>query len=152
MIIGLLSSFLFFHFGMKTLIYQTQAAGVVGRGSGRQKWDVSHFFSSYPTFLPPGHVVPDCPVMFCTGLYCTVLFCNYLYWTVVWSSASLLDALQAVAPDTFVGEVQTTVIQVMVGQLYCARTELCCNAVQSQPSATCILNIALPIRDGCNKF
>ena len=26
-----------------------------------------------------------------------------------------------------------------------------CNA-QAQPSATCILNIALPIRDGCDKF
>ena len=22
--------------------------------------DVSHFFSFFPTFLPPGHVVPDC--------------------------------------------------------------------------------------------
>ena len=48
--------FFFFHFGMKILIYQTQAAGVVGRGLRRQKWDVSHIFSYYPTFLPPGHV------------------------------------------------------------------------------------------------
>ena len=57
----LVYSFPFFDFGMKTLIYQTQAAGVVGRGSGLQKWEVSYFFSSYPTFLQPGHVVPDCP-------------------------------------------------------------------------------------------
>ena len=39
-----------FYFGMKTLTYQTQAAGVVGQGSGRQKWDVSHFFLFIPLF------------------------------------------------------------------------------------------------------
>ena len=53
MIIGLFFFYLFFkilNFGMKTLIYQTQAAGVVGRGSGRQKWDVSHFFLPIPLF------------------------------------------------------------------------------------------------------
>ena len=41
---------IFFPFGMKTLIYQTQAAGVVGRGSGQKKWDVSQICSSYFTF------------------------------------------------------------------------------------------------------
>ena len=69
---SIIFSSLFFHFGMKTLIYQTQAAGVVGRGSGRQKWDVSNFFSSYPTFLPPGHVVPDCR-------YVCVFVCLYVF-------------------------------------------------------------------------
>ena len=39
-----------FNFGMKTFIYQTQATGVVGRGSGRQKWDVSHYFLPIPLF------------------------------------------------------------------------------------------------------
>ena len=62
-----------FHFGMKILIYQTQAAGVVGRGSGWQKWEVSHFSSSYPTFLPPGHVVPDCPLVHLVLLQSTIL-------------------------------------------------------------------------------
>ena len=42
--------FLLLHFCMTTLIYQTQATGVVGRGSGRQKWDVSHFFLLIPLF------------------------------------------------------------------------------------------------------
>ena len=42
MIYGLFS--LFFHFGMKILI----------------KVECFPFFSSYPTFLPLGHVVPDC--------------------------------------------------------------------------------------------
>ena len=41
---------LFFHFGMKTLIYQTQVAGVVGRGSGWKKCDVFHFFLPIPLF------------------------------------------------------------------------------------------------------
>ena len=49
MIIDLFSSFFLLNFGMKTLIYQTQAAGVVGRGSGRQKWDVSHFSKHRPS-------------------------------------------------------------------------------------------------------
>ena len=40
----ILCFFLLLHFGMKTLIYQTQATGVVGRVSGRQKWDGSYFF------------------------------------------------------------------------------------------------------------
>ena len=62
MIIGIFSVFLLLPFGMKIFIYQTQAAGVVGRCLGRQNWDVSHNFSSYPTFQTPDHVVPDCRI------------------------------------------------------------------------------------------
>ena len=63
LIIGLFSVSFFLNFCTKTLIYQTQAAGLVGQGSGWQKLDVFHFFSSYSTFVPPGHVVPDCQVL-----------------------------------------------------------------------------------------
>ena len=56
MIIGLFSVFLcflfVFLFCLKTLIYQTPAAELLGGAR-------DGLFSSYPTFLPPSHVVPD---------------------------------------------------------------------------------------------
>ena len=45
----LILRYIIFHLGMKTLIYQTLAAGVVGRGSGWQKWDVSHLSPTEPS-------------------------------------------------------------------------------------------------------
>ena len=38
---------------MKTLIYQTQNAGVVGRGLEQEKWDVSNKKTKYIYFEPP---------------------------------------------------------------------------------------------------
>ena len=50
-VFGLLSDFLLLNVGMKVLFYQTQAAEVVGRGSGPQKWVVfSYFLLPIPLF------------------------------------------------------------------------------------------------------